>query len=43
MNIWFPKVYAAGKKEYEGRAYYFYTDKSLLTFENDPSEYVATA
>jgi len=43
MNIRFPKAYAAGKKEYEGRTYYFYTDESLLAFEKDPSEYVATA
>jgi YHS domain-containing protein len=43
MNIRFPKVYAAGKKECEGRTYYFYTDESLLAFENDPSAYVATA
>jgi YHS domain-containing protein len=43
MNIRFPKVYAAGKKECEGRTYYFYTDESLLAFEKDPSEYVATA
>ena len=34
---------AAGKKEHEGRTYYFYTDESLLAFEKDPSEYVATA
>lgn len=43
MNIRFPKADAAGKKEYEGRTYYFYTDESLLAFEKDPSEYVATA
>ena len=43
MNILFPKAYAAGKKECEGRTYYFYTDESLLAFEKDPSAYVATA
>jgi YHS domain-containing protein len=44
MNIRFPKANAAGKKEYEGRTYYFYTDESLLAFEKDPSQYVvATA
>jgi YHS domain-containing protein len=43
MNIRFPKAHAAGKKEYEGHTYYFYTDESLLAFEKDPSEYVATA
>ena len=43
MNIRFPKVYAAGKKECEGRTYYFYTNESLLAFEKDPSAYVATA
>jgi YHS domain-containing protein len=43
MNIRFPKEDAAGKMEYDGRTYYFYTDESLLAFERDPSEYVATA
>jgi YHS domain-containing protein len=43
MNIRFPKADAVGKKHYDGRTYYFYTDDSLLAFENDPSEYVATA
>lgn len=43
MNIRFPKVYAAGKTDYKGRTYYFHTDESLLAFEKDPSEYVATA
>lgn len=43
MNMRFPKANAAGEKEYEGRTYYFYTDESLLAFERDPSEYVATA
>ena len=43
MNIRFPKANAAGKKEYEGHTYYFYTDESLLAFEKDPSEFVATA
>ena len=43
MSIQFPKAYAAGKKEYQGRTYYFYTDESLLAFANDPSAYVANA
>ena len=43
MNIRFPKAHAAGKKEYDRRTYYFYTDESLLAFERDPSAYVATA
>ena len=43
MNIRFPKVYAAGKKEHQGRTYYFYTDESLEAFEKKPSVYVATA
>ena len=43
MNIRFPKAYAAGKNEYEGRTYYFYTDESLLAFEKDPSKFVTTA
>jgi YHS domain-containing protein len=40
MNIRFPKAYAAGKKEYEGRTYFFHTDESLPAFDNDPSQYV---
>lgn len=43
MNIRFPKVYAAGKKEYQGRTYYFYTHESLLAFEKDLPAHVATA
>jgi len=43
MNIRFPKAYAAGKKEYQGRTYYFYTDESLLAFENEPAAYAANA
>ena len=43
MNIRFPKAYAVGNKEYQGRNYYFYTDESLLAFEKDPSAYVAPA
>ena len=41
MNIRFPRAFAAGKKEYQGRTYHFYTKESLQAFEKDPSEYVA--
>lgn len=43
MNIRFPRTFAVGKKEYEGRVYHFYTKESLQTFERNPSEYAATA
>lgn len=42
MNIRYPKADAAGKKEYQGRTYYFYTHESFEAFEKDPSKYVAT-
>jgi YHS domain-containing protein len=40
MNIRFPRAFAAGKKEYQGRTYHFYTKESLQAFEKAPSEYV---
>ena len=40
MNIRFPRAFAAGKKEYQGRTYYFYTNESMRAFEKAPSEYV---
>mgnify|MGYP000405700468 CR=1 FL=1 len=40
MNVRFPKAFAAGKKEYQGRTYHFYTKESLQAFEKAPSEYV---
>lgn len=43
MNIRFPRAFAAGKREYRGRTYHFYTKESLQQFEKDPSEYVETA
>lgn len=43
MNIRFPRAFAAGKQEYQGRTYYFYTNESLQAFGKDPSEYVANA
>jgi YHS domain-containing protein len=43
MNIRFPKAFAAGKKDYEGRTYHFYTNESLQKFEANPSQYAATA
>jgi len=43
MNVRFPRAFAAGKEEYQGRTYHFYTKESLQAFEKDPSEYVETA
>ena len=40
MNIRFPRAFAAGKKEYQGHTYHFYTKESLQAFEKTPSEYV---
>ena len=42
MNVRFPKAFAAGKKEYQRRAYHFYTKESLQLFEKDPSAYIET-
>ena len=42
MNIQFPRAFAAGKREYQGRTYQFYTKESLQAFEKAPSEYVET-
>ena len=41
MNIRFPRAFAAGKKDYQGRTYHFYTTESLQAFEKTPSVYVA--
>ena len=43
MNIRFPRAFAAGKREYRGRTYHFYTKESLQEFEKAPSEYIETA
>ena len=43
MNIRFPRAFAAGKKEYQGRTFHFYTKESLQAFEKAPSEYVELA
>jgi YHS domain-containing protein len=40
MNLRFPRAFAAGKKEYQGQIYHFYTKESLQEFEKAPSEYV---
>ena len=40
MNIRFPRAFAAGKTEYQGRTYHFYTEESFKAFENAPSAYV---
>ena len=43
MKIRFPRAFAAGKREYHGRTYYFYTKESLQQFEDAPSNYARTA
>ena len=43
MNIRFPRAFAAGKKEYQGRVYHFFTPESLQAFEKAPSEYAVVA
>ena len=43
MNIRFPRAFAAGKKDYQGRTYHFYTKDALQAFEKAPSEYVKIA
>jgi YHS domain-containing protein len=43
MNIRFPRAFAAGKREYRGRTYHFYTKESLQAFDLSPSEYVEAA
>ena len=43
MNIRFPRAFAAGKKDYQGRTYHFYTTDSLQAFEKAPSDYVESA
>jgi YHS domain-containing protein len=40
MNLRFPRAFAAGKKEYQGNIYHFYTKESLQEFEKAPSDYV---
>jgi len=42
MRIRFPRAFAAGKIEYQGQRYYFYTNESLQDFETDPSKFVAS-
>ena len=43
MNIRFPRAFAAGKTEYHGRTYHFYTKESFAAFQKDPGEYLSTA
>ncbi|MBN1912256.1 MAG: hypothetical protein JW818_21225 [Pirellulales bacterium] len=43
MNVRFPRAFAAGEKQYEGRTYHFYTKESLQAFETAPSQYVEIA
>jgi YHS domain-containing protein len=43
MNIRFPRTFVAGKKNYQGRTYHFYTKESLQGFEKGPWECVEIA
>ena len=43
MNIRFPRAFAAGKQEYQGRTFHFYTKESFADFKKAPSDYVKTA
>ncbi len=43
MHIRFPRAFATGKKEYQGRTYYFYTPESSKEFAEHPSEYLVPA
>jgi YHS domain-containing protein len=43
MNIRFPRAFAAGKREYQGRTYHLYTKESLQKFEQTPVEYIGIA
>jgi YHS domain-containing protein len=43
MNLRFPRAFATGAKEYQGRTYYFYTPESSKEFEEHPSEYLVPA
>jgi len=43
MNLRFPRAFAAGKQEYQGKTYYFYTTESSRQFEEHPSEYLVLA
>lgn len=43
MNIHFPRAFAAGKMEYRGHVYHFFTPESFESFQSAPSNYVAVA
>jgi YHS domain-containing protein len=40
LDVAFPRMFAAGRKEYGGSTLYFLTEDSLHTFEQDPGRYV---
>ena len=40
MNVRFPRAFAAGTQQYQGRTYHFHTEESLQAFEKAPAEYV---
>ncbi|MEN6498101.1 MAG: hypothetical protein ABFD16_27700 [Thermoguttaceae bacterium] len=42
MHIRFPRAFAVGKREYQGRVYHFYTKESLQEFDKAPFESIAT-
>ncbi len=37
------RAFAAGKREYRGRTYHFYTKESLQEFEKAPAKYIETS
>ena len=39
MGIRFSRAYAAGKEEYQGHTYHFYTTESFQEFQKSPSLY----
>jgi YHS domain-containing protein len=43
LGMSFPRVFAKGRTEHQGRTYYFFTEDSLKAFEADPTRYVGAA
>lgn len=41
MGVTFPKAFAAGRKEVNGRTVFFYTDDSVREFEANPEKYAS--
>ena len=40
LDVAFPRMFAAGRKEYGGSTLHFLTEDTLHTFEQDPGRYV---